>query len=44
MPTREAPLSPCVMSATSTMPASIAAAACCTCAMNEQPPIWVPST
>jgi hypothetical protein len=43
-PIRERPLSPCVISTVSHKPELIAAAACRTCSMNEQPPTAVPST
>ena len=43
-PTRERPLSPCVIRMVFASPASIAAAAWRTWIMNEQPPTDVPST
>ena len=38
------PLSPCVINTLLHMPLFIAATACRTCSMNEQPPTEVPST
>ncbi len=44
LPTRDLPLSPCVMSTVLHRPDAIAAAAWRTWIMNEQPPTEVPST
>src|SRR5262249_48372223 len=44
IPTRDRPLSPWVIRATSQRPAAMAAAACATWIRKEQPPTFVPST
>ncbi len=43
MPTRDRPDSPCVTRTVEQWPAAMAAAACRTCSMKEEPPTCVPS-